>query len=65
MKVCKNKKCVHGKNPQMESNFYKRTDREGLSDTCKDCDRQTSKERSGRKWESKIGFTNMLIGGQK
>lgn len=65
-KLCKNEKCIHGNELQPLSNFYKnRNHRDGLMDTCKDCDKEAGRIRDRKKRYAETGFMNLLIGGGK
>lgn len=44
MKVCSKEDCVHNGEPQNESNFSKRSDRNCLRPECKDCERKQKKQ---------------------
>jgi len=64
MKICSNKKCPLSGEPQPEENFYRNiTHADGMSTYCKACDKQKGKERQARDWQNRVGFMDILIGG--
>jgi len=63
MKVCCNKKCSHGGKFQSTENFYKKPNtKDGLTEECKTCRRERSKQTAKKAKEDYHNRFAMFIG---